>query len=146
MLVLNIPGCPRAQSSGSYAFLVLRHRDRHGRRPTEPLRWDWAELISQANNSILRSVIKRAPHLETQIRGIRYEVFDLPNLTELSLGNQPALATATNSATGIQVAIFRRPIEVRASSNRGRVSLLRFAIAESLAELLNTDIDFFNDN
>jgi hypothetical protein len=48
--------------------------------------------------------------------------------------------------TGIQVAIFRRPIEVRASSNKGRVSLLRFAIAESLAELLNVDIEVFNEN
>ena len=146
MLAWNTPGYPRAQGSGSYAFLVLRHRDRHGRRPTEPLRWDWPELISQAHNSILRSVIKRAPELEAQIRGIGFELIDLPNLTELELGNQLSLTNAAMTQTGIKVAIFRRPIEVRASSNKGRVSLLRFAIAESLAELLNVDIEVFNEN
>ena len=91
-------------------------------------------------------MIKRAPELEAQIRGIGFELIDLPNLTELELGNQLSLTNAAMTPTGIQVAIFRRPIEVRASSNKGRVSLLRFAIAESLAELLNVDIEVFNEN
>jgi hypothetical protein len=91
-------------------------------------------------------VIKRAPELEAQIRGIRFELIDLPNLTELELGNQLSQTNAAMTPTGIHVAIFRRPIEVRANSNKGRVSLLRFAIAESLAELLNVDIEVFNEN
>ncbi len=91
-------------------------------------------------------MIKRAPRLEAQIRAIRFELIDLPNITELELGNPVSLASASNITNGIQVAIFRRPIEVRASSNKARVSLLRFAIAESLAELLNVDIEVFNEN
>lgn len=146
MTASNRPGYPRAQGSGSYAFHVLRHRDRHGRRPAEPLRFDWNELISQANNSILRSVIRKAPELEAKIRSIRYELFDLPNLTELTEGNPTPLATATQVDGQIRVAIFRRPIEVRAASNRARVSILKFAIAEALADLLNVDLDFFNEN
>jgi hypothetical protein len=145
MMVWNTPGYSREQGSGSYAVLVLRHRDRHGRRSVEPLRLDWAELISQANNSILRSVIRRAPQLEKQVRAINYELFDLPNLTELKPGS-PALAIATGTADGIKVVIFRRPIEIRASTNKSRVSLIRFSIAEALAELLNVDIEVFNEN
>ena len=91
-------------------------------------------------------MIKRAPRLEAQIRAIRFELIDLPNLPELELGNPVTLASAINATNGIQVAIFRRPIEVRASSNKARVSLLRFAIAESLAELLNVDIEVFTEN
>jgi hypothetical protein len=145
MKASNTPGYSREQGSGSYAVLVLRHRDRHGRRSVEPLRLDWAELISQANNSILRSVIRRAPELEKQIRAISYELFDLPNLTEPKAGS-PALAIATGVEAGIKVVIFRRPIEIRASSSKARVSLIRFSIAQALAELLNVDIEIFNEN
>lgn len=119
---------------------MLGHRDRHNRRPTQPLRLDWPELIAQANNAILRSVIKRAPELENQIRGIRYELFDLPNLAQVTAGQQ-SLATASLVNGQIHLAIFRRPIEVRANKNKSRVLLIRYAIAEALAELLNIDVD-----
>lgn len=119
---------------------MLRHRDRHNRRPTQPLRLDWPELIAQANNAILRSVIKRAPELENQIRSIRYELFDLPNLAQVTAGQQ-SLATASLVNGQIHLAIFRRPIEVRANKNKSRVLLIRYAIAEALAELLNIDVD-----
>ena len=119
---------------------MLRHRDRHNRRPAQPLRLDWPELIAQANNAILRSVIKRAPELENQIRGIRYELFDLPNLAQITAGQQ-SLATASLVNGQIHLAIFRRPIEVRANKNKPRVLLIRYAIAEALAELLNIDVD-----
>lgn len=119
---------------------MLRHRDRHSRRPAQPLRLDWPELIAQANNAILRSVIKRAPELENQIRGIRYELFDLPNLAQITAGQQ-SLATASLVNGQIHLAIFRRPIEVRANKNKSRVLLIRYAIAEALAELLNIDVD-----
>jgi hypothetical protein len=109
------------------------------------LKLDWAELISQANNSILRSVIKRAPELEAQIRAISYELFDLPNLDQQA-ETSPALAAATKQSAQIKVSIFRRPIEVRASSNKARVSLIRFSIAQALAELLSVDIEVFNEN
>ena len=144
-MVSNRPGCPPEEGSGSYAVLVLRHRDRHERRSAQPLKLDWAELISQANNSILRSVIRRAPELETQIRAISYELLDLPNLDPQS-GSSSFLAVAINQATQIKVSIFRRPIEVRASSNKARVSLIRFSIAQALAELLSVDIEVFNEN
>lgn len=125
---------------------MLRHRDRHNRRPTDPIRLDWHELISQANDSILRTVIRRAPELADQVRAIRYELFDLPNLAELNSSNTAPLASALVKEGIIQVAIFRRPIEVRASSNRARKSLIRFAITQTLSELLNVDIDLFNEN
>ena len=144
-MVWNRPGCPHEEGSGSYAVLVLRHRDRHERRSAQPLKLDWAELISQANNSILRSVIKRAPELEAQIRAISYELFDLPNLDQQA-ETSPALAAATKQSAQIKVSIFRRPIEVRASSNKARVSLIRFSIAQALAELLSVDIEVFNEN
>lgn len=125
---------------------MLRHRDRHNRRPADPIRLDWHELISQANDSILRTVIRRAPELADQVRAIRYELFDLPNLAELNSSNTAPLASALVKEGIIHVAIFRRPIEVRASSNRARKSLIRFAITQTLSELLNVDIDLFNEN
>jgi len=107
---------------------------------------EWHELISQAKDSILRCVIKRAPELEKDIRSIGYEIVDLPNLSELPEDSSPPLATAVKRDGFIRIEIYRRPIEVRASSNRARKSIIRFAIAEALAELLNVDIDLFTEN
>lgn len=103
-------------------------------------------MISQANDSILRTVIRRAPELVDQVRSIRYQLLELPNLDQLASGNTPALATAIVQDGVIQVTIFRRPIEVRATSNRARKSLIRFAIAGTVSEVLNVDIDLLNEN
>lgn len=125
---------------------MLRHRDRHGRRSVQAIRLDWDELIEQAHNAILRNVIRKAPELEAQLRQVRFELFDLPNLTEFPTGGAAPLATATQNENLISIAIFRRPIEVRAGSNKARVTLLRYAIAEALAQLLNVQIEIFIEN
>ena len=123
---------------------MLRHRDRHGRRLAKSLEYDWAELIEIAHNAILRSTIHKAPKLVPQIENIRYELFDLPNLEELSLFKKPPMADSRAVKDLIQVSIFRRPIEVKSKIAQEKVALIRLAVGEALAELLNVDPKVFS--
>jgi hypothetical protein len=44
----------------------------------------------------------------------------------------------------IQVSIFRRPIEVKSKFAQEKVALIRLAVGEALAELLNVDPKVFS--
>ncbi|MER6913053.1 metallopeptidase family protein [Streptomyces sp. NPDC000594] len=114
-----------------------RHRDRHGRGmrgPVAPPQVPLAASRAEAFSDLVHDSVERLERRWPQLADVDFVVMDVPDVTEdtVPLGDS-APAGREHPA---RIAIYRRPVEIRAKNREERALLVHEVVVEQVAELL----------